>query len=50
MKIAVLGPGCAKFKQLFENTRKAVTEAGMDAEVTRVEEMQEISSYNGRLG
>jgi len=46
MKIAVLGPGCAKCKQLYENTRKALEEAGVEAEITKVEDMQEISSYN----
>jgi len=46
MNIAVLGPGCAKCKQLYENTRKAVEEAGVEAEITKVEDMQEISSYN----
>jgi len=46
MKIAVLGPGCAKCKQLYENTRKALEEAGVDAELTKIEDMQEISRYN----
>ena len=46
MKIAVLGPGCAKWKQLYENTRKALEEAGVEAEITKVEDLQEISSYN----
>jgi small redox-active disulfide protein 2 len=46
MKIAILGPGCAKCKQLYENTRKALEEAGVQAEVTKVEDMQEISRYN----
>ncbi len=46
MKIAVLGPGCAKCKQLYENTRKALEEAGVEAEITKVEDLQEISSYN----
>lgn len=46
MKIAVLGPGCAKCKQLYENTRKALEEAGVDAELTKVEDMQEISRHN----
>ncbi len=46
MKIAILGPGCAKCKQLYENTRKALEEAGVEAEITKVEDLQEISSYN----
>ena len=46
MKIAILGPGCAKCKQLYENTRKAVTEAGVEADVEKVEDIQKINEYN----
>lgn len=46
MKIAILGPGCAKCRQLYENARKALDEAGVDAELTKVEDIQEISRYN----
>ena len=46
MKIAVLGPGCAKCKKLYENTQKALAEAGTEAELTKVEDLQEISGYN----
>jgi len=46
MKIAILGPGCAKCKQLFANATRAVADAGVEAEVSKVEDMQEITSYN----
>jgi len=46
MKILVLGPGCAKCKQLLENACKAVAETGVTAEVTKVENLQEITRYN----
>ena len=46
MKIAILGPGCAKCKQLYENTRKAVTEAAVEADVEKVEDIQKINEYN----
>jgi len=46
MKIAILGPGCEKCKQLYENTRKAVTEAGVEADVEKVEDIQKINEYN----
>ena len=46
MKITVLGPGCVKCKQLYENAQKAVAEAGIDADVTKVEDLQEISRHN----
>jgi len=46
MKIAVLGPGCAKCNKLYENARKAVDGAGVEAEVIKVQDLQEISRYN----
>jgi len=46
MKIAVLGPGCAKCKQLYENAKKAVAETGVEAELVKVEDMQEITRFN----
>ncbi len=46
MKIAVLGPGCAKCRQLYENAQQAVAEEGVDVELIKVEDIQEISEYN----
>ena len=46
MKIAVLGPGCAKCKKLYENTRTALAEANIEAELIKVEKIEEINSYN----
>ena len=46
MKIAILGTGCAKCKQLYDNARKAVEQAGVAAEVIKVEDLQEITRYN----
>jgi len=46
MKIEILGPGCAKCKTLLENAQRAVAEAGVDADVTKVEDLQEITRYN----
>ncbi len=42
MEIKVLGPGCKKCKTLEEATRKAVAEMGIDANVTKVEDMLEM--------
>ena len=36
-KIKILGAGCAKCKTLAENVRKAVEEAGVEAEVEKIE-------------
>ena len=45
MKIEVLGTGCAKCKTLYENVKKAVEEAGKDAEVVKVEDIPSIMKY-----
>ncbi len=42
MKIQVLGSGCAKCKILEEKVREAVSELGIDAEVVKVTDMDEI--------
>lgn len=44
MEIKVLGTGCPKCKTLEKVTREAVAEAGVDATVTKVEDMAEIMS------
>lgn len=45
MKIQVLGPGCANCKQLHKNTMAAVTEANLDADVEKVEDIAEIMKF-----
>jgi small redox-active disulfide protein 2 len=42
MKIELLGTGCAKCKSLAKNVEKAVAESGVEAEVVKVESLQEI--------
>jgi len=46
MKIAVLGSGCAKCQKQYEHVQQAVTEAGVEVEVSKIEDIQEISQYN----
>jgi len=41
-KIEILGTDCAKCKSLLKNAEKAVQELGMDAEVVKVNSIQEI--------
>jgi small redox-active disulfide protein 2 len=43
MRIQVFGPGCARCKELAENTRKAVEELGLDVEVEKVEDLREMA-------
>ncbi len=45
MEIKVLGTGCAKCKTLEKATRKVVSEMGLDATVTKVEDIVEIMSF-----
>ena len=42
MKIEILGTGCSKCKQLEENARKAVTEAGIKAEIVKITDIGQI--------
>ena len=46
LDIKVLGPGCAKCKTLERITREAVDEAGVDASVTKIDDILEILQYN----
>ena len=45
MKIEILGTGCAKCKALEENAKKAVADAGVFAQVEKVEDMMKIMEY-----
>ncbi|ATU09326.1 thioredoxin family protein [Methanohalophilus portucalensis] len=45
MKIEILGTGCAKCKKTFEVVEKAVNEAGIEAEITKVEDINSIMDY-----
>ena len=42
MKIEIYGPGCPKCKRVFQNAQEAVTDLNLDAEVVKVEDIQEI--------
>jgi small redox-active disulfide protein 2 len=44
MKIEILGPGCPRCTALAASVRAAVTKLGLDAEVTKVTDISEISS------
>ncbi len=45
MKVQVLGPGCSRCKQLHAQVQKAVLQAGVQAQVEKVEQMQEIMKF-----
>jgi len=43
--VKVLGPGCSRCKQLYEEAQKAVAQAGVEASVSKVEKIDEITKY-----
>ena len=46
MEIKILGTGCSKCKTLEEITRKVVKESGIEAKITKVEDIVEIMKFN----
>ena len=45
MKIQVLGMGCPKCKQVAENAQEAIRALGVEAEVVKVQDIQEIMQF-----
>ncbi|MBN1199306.1 MAG: TM0996/MTH895 family glutaredoxin-like protein [Bacteroidales bacterium] len=45
MEIKILGPGCPKCKTLDKLTRNVVEKNGLDATITKVEDIMEIMKY-----
>jgi small redox-active disulfide protein 2 len=45
-KVQILGTGCSKCKKLFEVAQQTVKEFGIEAEVTKVEDINEILKFN----
>lgn len=45
MKVQILGTGCAKCKQLYANAEQAIREAGLQAELSKVESIQDILAF-----
>jgi small redox-active disulfide protein 2 len=46
MEIKILGTGCAKCKTLEELTRKVVKDNGINANISKVEDIVEIMKFN----
>ncbi|MFH1074183.1 MAG: thioredoxin family protein [Candidatus Firestonebacteria bacterium] len=46
MKIEILGTGCTKCKRLYELVQEAVKESGVEAEITKVEKIEDLMKYN----
>jgi small redox-active disulfide protein 2 len=45
-KVQILGTGCPKCKKLYEAAQQAVKESAIEAEVTKVEDINEILKFN----
>jgi small redox-active disulfide protein 2 len=45
-KVQILGTGCPKCRKLFEAAQQTVKELGIEAEVTKVEDINEILKFN----
>lgn len=43
--IAVLGPGCANCRALYERTRQAARELGLECEVEKITDLNVILGY-----
>lgn len=44
--IKVLGPGCTKCKITYNNVLEAVKQTGIEADVEKIEDIQEMMKYN----
>jgi small redox-active disulfide protein 2 len=44
-KIQILGTGCPKCKKLYEAAQQAVKESSIEADVTKVEDINEILKF-----
>ncbi len=45
MKIKILGTGCAKCKKLYEATEEVLAAEGIEAELVKIEQLDEIMKH-----
>lgn len=45
MKIEILGTGCMKCSNLYENTKQAIAKKGIFAQIEKVEDIVKIMEY-----
>lgn len=45
-QIKVLGPGCPKCKTTYQNVMEALKQSGLDAQVEKIEDIEEMMKYN----
>ncbi len=49
MKIEILGTGCPKCQKLYENAQEAVKTTEIEAEIVKITDIKQISSYGVML-
>jgi small redox-active disulfide protein 2 len=45
-QVKVLGPGCAKCKTTYNNVMEAIKQLGIEADVIKIEDIEEMMKYN----
>jgi small redox-active disulfide protein 2 len=45
-QIKVLGPGCPKCKTTYNNVLEALKQTGIEADVVKIEDIEEMMKYN----
>lgn len=45
MKVQVLGIGCSRCQKLYDEVERAIAETGVEAELTKVESLEEIAAF-----
>ncbi len=45
MRIQILGMGCAKCEKLDERTRQAATELGLEFQIEKIKDLQQIMAF-----
>lgn len=45
MQVKVLGPGCARCEKLYREAQSAIAETGVEAELIKVQELDEIVAH-----
>jgi small redox-active disulfide protein 2 len=46
ISIKILGPGCVKCKATLEVVKKAVEQSGIQADITKIEDLEGMMKYN----
>ena len=45
MEVKVLGPGCMRCNKLYEVTKEAIEQSGLEVDLSKVQKIEEISEF-----